>query len=118
MKQAILAIAVVVAVIQLLATSSASNADPIIRARSASVREHFPLTDGWRFKQDGTVRGAEAPEFSDADWGGPLRAVTRSFRVRENDGVLDLRFKAVKGQAIVSAVEIGYAPEPGGPTTQ
>lgn len=68
MKQAILAIAVVFATIQLLSTSSVSNADPIVRAQSAAVRENFPLTNGWRFKQDDTIRGAEAPEFSDADW--------------------------------------------------
>jgi beta-galactosidase len=50
--------------------------------------------------------------------GGPLRAVTRRFQVQESDGVLDLRFKPVKGQAIVSAVEVSYANEPSGPTTQ
>jgi beta-galactosidase len=50
--------------------------------------------------------------------GGPLRAVTRSFRVQEHDGVLDLRFQPVKGQAIVSAIEVGPADEPSGPATQ
>jgi beta-galactosidase len=68
MKQAILAISLMITTIQLLATSSVSNADPIIRTQSASVRENLPLTNGWRFKQDDTIRGAEAPEFSDADW--------------------------------------------------
>jgi beta-galactosidase len=68
MKQTLLAIAVVIVMVQLIATSSASEANPIVHTPSATVREIFPLIEGWRFKQDDTIRGAEAPEFSDAGW--------------------------------------------------
>ncbi|MEI5688531.1 glycoside hydrolase family 2 TIM barrel-domain containing protein [Sphingomonas kyungheensis] len=38
--------------------------------------------------------------------GGPLRAITRRVSVEVGDGVLDVRFVPVKGEAIVSALEI------------
>ena len=38
--------------------------------------------------------------------GGPLIALTRSFEVHIDDADLQLQFKPVKGNAIVSAVEV------------
>lgn len=37
-------------------------------AAPAPVREVIALKDGWRFRQDNTLNGVEAPEFQDADW--------------------------------------------------
>jgi beta-galactosidase len=38
--------------------------------------------------------------------GAPLKAVTRAFEVEVRNGLLDIGFKPVKGQAIVSAVQV------------
>jgi beta-galactosidase len=51
----------------------AMSATPI-RARSSALaptagqRQVIELTDGWRFIQDDTIQGAEAPGFADAGW--------------------------------------------------
>jgi beta-galactosidase len=37
-------------------------------ARPAGERLEIALADGWRFKQDDSIRGAERPEFADAGW--------------------------------------------------
>lgn len=37
-------------------------------AQTAGVRSETALADGWRFKQDDSLRGAEAPNFPDGDW--------------------------------------------------
>ena len=37
-------------------------------AASAQVRTVQQLADGWRFRQDNTLTGAEKPDFADPDW--------------------------------------------------
>lgn len=37
-------------------------------ATAQSPREVVSLSDGWRFRQDNKLQGAEQPAFSDADW--------------------------------------------------
>lgn len=41
---------------------------PASAAQSSSARTVVPLAEGWRFKQDNTLVGVEAPSFDDAGW--------------------------------------------------
>src|SRR5512147_902319 len=49
-------------VLQALAAALARTAEP------ADPRTVVTLADGWRFRQDDKLSGAEAPGFADADW--------------------------------------------------
>jgi len=49
--------------------SAAQAAPPGARpAAAAEVRQTVVLADGWRFRQDDSVQGAEQPGFADASW--------------------------------------------------
>lgn len=65
----------VISVIAALGVSNAASAQAPAPAAAAAVaraqaqpRTVQPLADGWRFKQDNTLAGAEAPGFDDAAW--------------------------------------------------
>lgn len=63
----------VLAALTALGCVSASGADAqprtaVAGATAPSPREIVALADGWRFKQDNGLQGAEQPAFSDADW--------------------------------------------------
>lgn len=54
--------------IKLAATSLALALAATSSLASAAERLTVPLTDGWRFTQNDTLSGAEAPAFDDKDW--------------------------------------------------
>lgn len=50
------------------AAAEAQARPPVASATAQSHREVVSLSDGWRFRQDNKLQGAEQPVFSDADW--------------------------------------------------
>jgi len=61
------ALAAAVAVSAALATSPAASAPPM-PAAAREIRETVVLADGWRFRQEDSIQGAEQPGFVDASW--------------------------------------------------
>lgn len=59
---------VAVALIGLGCASAWSPAVPAQAVEAPAPREVMTLTDGWRFKQDNKLAGAESPAFADGEW--------------------------------------------------